>query len=105
MKGRKPVPTHLRVIRGNPGKRALNGNEPLPVGDLVDPPEWMTEEYTKIQIQRQENLTCAIQDRLASAGEKQNAAVPVPLADCGRGKDSAGGASIHESQLATKLVQ
>ena len=36
------MPTHLRVIRGNPGKRALNGNEPLPVGDLVDPPEWMT---------------------------------------------------------------
>lgn len=30
----------------------------------------MTEEYTKIQIQRQEDLTCAIQERLASAGEK-----------------------------------
>jgi integrase len=35
----------------------------------------MTEEYTKIQIQRQEDLTCAIQVRLANAGEKQPAAV------------------------------
>ena len=65
----------------------------------------MTEEYTKIQIQRQQNLTCAIQDRLASAGEKQNGAVPITLAECRRGKDGAGGAGIHERQLATKLVQ
>ena len=42
MKGRKPVPTHLKVLRGNPGKRRLNNGEPLPIGDLVDPPEWMT---------------------------------------------------------------
>jgi hypothetical protein len=31
----------------------------------------MTEEYTKIQLNRQEQLTCLIQDRLASAGKKQ----------------------------------
>ncbi len=31
----------------------------------------MTEEYTKIQLKRQEELTRLIQDRLASAGEKQ----------------------------------
>jgi P27 family predicted phage terminase small subunit len=43
MKGRKPVPTHLKVLRGNPGKRRLNNGEPLPIGDLVDPPEWMTD--------------------------------------------------------------
>ena len=43
MKGRKPVPTHLKVIRGNPGKRALNKNEPQPVGDLLEPPDWMSE--------------------------------------------------------------
>jgi hypothetical protein len=65
----------------------------------------LTEEYTKVQIQRQENLTCATQNRLASAGEKRNAAVPVALAECRRGKDGADGAGIHESQLATKLVQ
>lgn len=43
MRGRKPVPTHLRMIRGNPGKRAMNQNEPMPTGDLLDPPEWMNE--------------------------------------------------------------
>ena len=43
MKGRKPVPNHLKVVRGNPGKRALNKNEPLPTGDLFDAPAWMTE--------------------------------------------------------------
>ena len=43
MKGRKPVPTHLKVLRGNPGKRRLNDNEPKPSGGLTDPPEWMSE--------------------------------------------------------------
>ena len=43
MKGRKPVPSHLKVVRGNPGKRALHNNEPLPTGDLFDAPAWMTE--------------------------------------------------------------
>jgi integrase len=35
----------------------------------------MTEEYTKIQLTRQEELTRLIQERLASVGEKQTAAV------------------------------
>jgi integrase len=35
----------------------------------------MTEEYTKIQLTRQEELTRRIQERLASVGEKQSAAV------------------------------
>lgn len=29
-RGRKPKPTHLRVIEGNPGHRAINANEPKP---------------------------------------------------------------------------
>jgi integrase len=37
----------------------------------------MTEEYTKIQLTRQEELTRLIQERLASVGEKQTAAVQV----------------------------
>ena len=47
MRGRKPVPTHLKVIRGNPGKRALNKNEPQPEGDLSAPPDWMSETQKK----------------------------------------------------------
>lgn len=42
MRGRKPVPTHLKLIRGNPGKRRLNENEPIPEGDLNAPPTWMS---------------------------------------------------------------
>ena len=30
MKGRKPTPTRLKVVRGNPGKRALPKGEPKP---------------------------------------------------------------------------
>ena len=35
----------------------------------------MTEEYTKIQLSRQEELTRRIQERLANVGQKQLAAV------------------------------
>jgi len=31
------------MIRGNPGKRSLNDNEPIPEGDLADAPDWMSE--------------------------------------------------------------
>jgi P27 family predicted phage terminase small subunit len=37
MRGRKPKPTALRVIEGNPGKRALNRSEP-DAGPLGAPP-------------------------------------------------------------------
>lgn len=32
MAGRKNIPTNLKILRGNPGKRALNKNEPTPGG-------------------------------------------------------------------------
>jgi phage terminase small subunit len=36
--GRRPQPTALKVLRGNPGKRKLNENEPQPPkGDVVKP--------------------------------------------------------------------
>lgn len=44
MVGRLPKPTHLKEIAGNPGKRALNMNEPKPAGDLRDAPDWFTDE-------------------------------------------------------------
>jgi P27 family predicted phage terminase small subunit len=44
LRGRKPTPTHLKVVAGNPGKRALNHSEPIPEGNLTDPPEWLTSE-------------------------------------------------------------
>jgi P27 family predicted phage terminase small subunit len=43
VKGRKPKPTYLKLLAGNPGKRPLNEAEPKPKGDLAEAPEWMTD--------------------------------------------------------------
>jgi P27 family predicted phage terminase small subunit len=43
MPGRKPKPTHLKLLQGNPGKRALNTNEPKPALELPSPPEHLSE--------------------------------------------------------------
>lgn len=44
MRGRKPIPTHLRVLTGNPQHRPINHDEPEPDGDLTaaDCPEWLS---------------------------------------------------------------
>ena len=42
MRGRKPKPTHLRLITGNAGKRRINKHEPKPSGHLTEPPDWFT---------------------------------------------------------------
>ena len=41
MRGRKPVPTPLRVVRGNPGKRPLPQNEPVPPAGEMLCPAWV----------------------------------------------------------------
>jgi P27 family predicted phage terminase small subunit len=43
MRGRKPAPTHLKRLMGNPGKRPLNEQEPVPEGELHAAPTWMSE--------------------------------------------------------------
>lgn len=43
MAGRKPKPTALKLLAGNPGKRPLNDKEPKVTGDLTDAPDWFTE--------------------------------------------------------------
>ena len=40
MRGRRPNPTRLKVLTGNPGKRPLNADEPTPEPAIPDcPPE------------------------------------------------------------------
>ena len=34
MRGRKPKPTALKLLEGNPGKRRINGTEPKPPSSL-----------------------------------------------------------------------
>lgn len=43
-RGRKPKPTGLKVITGNPGKRALNKAEPKPTIPLGDPPAHLSKD-------------------------------------------------------------
>lgn len=40
MRGRRPKPTRLKVLTGNPGKRPLNKSEPRPIASAPEcPPE------------------------------------------------------------------
>jgi P27 family predicted phage terminase small subunit len=43
-RGPRPIPTHLRVLQGNPGHRPLNRDEPQPLipDECPDPPEFLT---------------------------------------------------------------
>jgi P27 family predicted phage terminase small subunit len=43
MRGRKPVPTRLALLHGKPNHgRKINDNEPIPLGELDCPPDWLT---------------------------------------------------------------
>lgn len=44
MRGRKPKPTHLKLVTGNPGRRPLNADEPHPQIALPTVPEHLTDE-------------------------------------------------------------
>ena len=41
--GRKPTPTRLKLLNGNPGRRPLNRNEPQPQARLPRAPEHLSE--------------------------------------------------------------
>ena len=42
--GTKPQPTHLKMVRGNPGKRKLNDQEPQPDMEMPQPPPMLSAE-------------------------------------------------------------
>ena len=46
-RGRKPKPTAVKVLEGNPGKRSLNTNEPKPVKKAPRCPAWLEDEAKK----------------------------------------------------------
>jgi len=43
MAGRRPKPTHLKLLQGNPGKRSLNSREAQPPVVLPPPPDHLSE--------------------------------------------------------------
>jgi len=44
MRGRKPKPTAIRVLEGNPGKRRWNAAEPIPPDGCPDCPDHLSDE-------------------------------------------------------------
>ena len=44
-RGRKPKPSHLKAVQGNPGKRAVNQDEPQAesLTQTPEPPEWLSD--------------------------------------------------------------
>lgn len=45
--GRKPKPTALKILEGNPGKQKLNKNEPIPPTAEIRCPKWLLPEAKK----------------------------------------------------------
>ncbi len=45
--GRPPKPTAIKILEGNPGKRALNKNEPQPEKTAPRCPQWLLPEAKK----------------------------------------------------------
>ena len=43
-RGRKPTPTNIKVLEGNPGKRKLNDKEPKPAKKAPSCPKWLEPE-------------------------------------------------------------
>ncbi len=79
MKGRKPKPTNLKILEGNPGKRSLNLNEPKPLQLAPECPKWLKPLAKDIwkriypELERMGLLT--IIDEMAFAGLCQNYAI------------------------------
>ena len=46
-RGRKPTPTAIKELEGNPGKRPLNTQEPVPVKKAPACPKWLAPEAKK----------------------------------------------------------
>lgn len=46
-RGRKPTPTAIKELEGNPGKRKLNENEPKPEKKAPSCPKWLDKEARK----------------------------------------------------------
>ena len=47
MAGRKPKPTAIKKLEGNPGKRKLNTKEPIPAKGMPECPDWRLLEAKK----------------------------------------------------------
>ncbi len=69
--GRRPKPTALKLLTGNPGKRPTNPDEPTPDLGLPRPPAWLSaaakREYSRLGRQLLAQGIMTILDRNALA--------------------------------------
>lgn len=71
MKGRKPTPSVIKIREGNPGKRAINSDEPIAPAGIPDCPEFLPEaaktEWKRISVVLDEMGLMTHADRAALA--------------------------------------
>jgi P27 family predicted phage terminase small subunit len=71
-KGRKPTPTAIKELEGNPGKRELNINEPKPEKKAPKCPIWLDaeakKEWKRLAIQMEQLGILTVIDMAAFAG-------------------------------------
>lgn len=60
-RGRKPKPTAVKVLEGNPGKRSLNTAEPKPEKKAPRCPSWLEDEAKK-RMEEDEQAAGAVGD-------------------------------------------
>jgi P27 family predicted phage terminase small subunit len=72
IRGRKPKPTNLKILNGNPGKRPINKNEPKPSPIAPKCPQWLTpeakREWKRIVPDLERLGLLTVVDRVALAG-------------------------------------
>ncbi len=68
MRGRKPVPTALKLLRGNPGKRTLNRQEPKPGELAADCPAELVDDVARAEWVR--SIQPAIRLRQITAADR-----------------------------------
>ena len=76
MAGRRPKPTHLKVVSGNPGKRAINKKEPKPARETPSCPAYLSD-ASKVAWGR----LCVLLDRMGVLTEADALALE-RLCDC-----------------------
>lgn len=68
MRGRKPVPTVLKLLRGNPGKRPINRREPQPAALDVSVPVELVDAVARAEWTR--TIAPAIQRRQITSADR-----------------------------------
>ncbi|MHB1154861.1 MAG: phage terminase small subunit P27 family [Eubacteriales bacterium] len=71
-KGRKPKPTAIKILEGNPGKRPLNKKEPVPSKIAPSCPDWLLpdaqDEWARLAPQLENLGLLTVADMTAFAG-------------------------------------